>query len=183
VATVQHADAGRGQRRRYPVLLRGLEEEVGCRHAVVVVAGRDGLDVTHANLPGLERPERTDVERAAGARTQHGQVHRLSADVLYGRVFAEDEVREMRRDARGQVAGNVEPDRIAALQDLHVGDHASLRRQQRGVAARAGRQGSDVVGEQPLQVRQAVAPGQPNQPPRAPIENGRAFHCRRVAFR
>src|SRR5947199_205606 len=63
---------------------------------------------------------------------------------------------------------------VAQLVGMQVGNHAALRREVRGVAAVSAGQRRDVVRQQPLQIRGALASGDDDAAAVRPIDEGRA---------
>ena len=76
---------------------------------------------------------------------------------------------------------HVEQDHAARFQHVHVGVHAALRRQPRGIAPGPGGQRLNIVGEEPLKVGCTVLPSDRNLQSRCDGANGRVFLNRPVA--
>ena len=81
-------------------------------------------------------------------------------DVLDHDVLGDDELLEAGGDGRPRHRRHVQQQRLARGQDPQVADHPALRRQIGGIAALAGLQGGDVVGDQALQPGHPIRPGQ-----------------------
>ena len=78
------------------------------------------------------------------------------ADVLNLDVLAEDEVGQALADAFAGGRRQIDDESIAELRHPHVADHPPLRREQRGVAAGAGREPGDIVGQQAVQIGPSI---------------------------
>ena len=107
-------------------------------------------------------------------RTVEAQLCVRRPDVAHLDVLAEDEIREALPDRLGRAPRKVDQDFRAELAYPHVADHAPLRGQERGVAPFSGPQGLDIVGEQAVQVAQAVGAGELESAAGAPIKQPRA---------
>ena len=98
-------------------------------------------------------------------------------DVLDHHVLGDDELLEAGGDGRPRHRRHVEQQRLARGQDPQVADHPALRRQIGGVAALAGLQGGDVVGDQALQPGHPIRPGQAQPALPRSIHDDRARAC------
>ncbi len=65
-------------------------------------------------------------------------------------------------DGRSDLAFEVQQDPVAKLEDPHVGDHPSLRGQQRRIAPITGAETEDIVRQEPVKI---------GLPVRAPKQN------------
>ena len=81
-------------------------------------------------------------------------------------VLGEDELLEPLARRVRRLSRNVEQDHAPRLEHVHVGQHAALRREPRGIATGAGRERRNVVGQQALQIRRAVGTRHGNLLPR-----------------
>ena len=136
------------------------------------------LDCSTPRQPSPPRPDR---------RCRFRRAPRSRPDL---HVFAEDEPSRCARTALGETGRHIDQDGIAQLEDAHVGDHPPLGGQQRRVAAGAGRQRLDVVGEEPLEVGPAIRAGQQepsemrtDRPAPRPIAAPRIRCCYPVSMR
>ena len=90
-------------------------------------------------------------------------------------VFGEDELVQPRERAAARLSRDVQQDHPARLEHVHVGQHPALRRQPGRIAAGAGRQRLDVVGEQSLQIEWRDPPR-----PRQSARGGKSTRLRRL---
>ena len=81
------------------------------------------------------------------------------------------------------VRGHVEQDHAARFQDVHIREHAALRRQPGGIASRARCQALNVVGQQALEVGGAVLPSNGNLQTRSHGPDSRLLLNNPVAVR
>ena len=89
-------------------------------------------------------------------------------------ILAEDEVREPVPDGLHRVGGQIDENAVPKLRHTHIARHATLRREQRTVAALAGRKRLNVVGQQTLKVGAPIASGESQPAPGPSIEQTRS---------
>ena len=190
VRFVELVDAGRHQRRLQRAGLRALHEEVESRLAGVGNARDDrraarplAPRVAVFGHPAQRRLGDTADDRRhldGRVRADDRDLRERVGDVAELHVLREDELIELRHHAVFHAAAHRQQQDVAELVGVEVRDHASLRRQIRGVAALPRLQRDDVVGQQALEIRRALGAGDDNPAAIGTIDERRAMAGRVV---
>ena len=99
----------------------------------------------------------------------------FTRQIAKSHVFGKDQLVEALQHRGGCRQGDIQENHVASFEDMHVRCHPALWREPRGIAAGTSGERLDVVGEQPLQVRRAVRPGDREQAPPHRLGKRRTF--------
>jgi hypothetical protein len=131
----------------------------------------------------LGRREGVGARHAAGLGPDHGEQGALHGALVDLDVASDLEPPEQVEELLEGDALRVEPQEAVAGEHAQVAEHLALVGEERGVAARAGRERDHVVGDLPLQEVARLAPGEDELAALGAVDHARALAQRPVVGR